>query len=118
MTDELCRFTLGELLCSRTKGHPKPDRHYDRGSDAFWDSSGAIRFTEPKTADDVTAEMIGLVSEKVNGRYAEGRVDWEDVWDRTDDALLDDGTRLDLGTDTSSPALRKLKSEALKRRAE
>ena len=45
----------------------------------------------------------------VDGGYNEGRIDWEDVWDRLEKQTLDDGRGIDLGTDLLSPALTALK---------
>ncbi|MEV7675069.1 hypothetical protein [Streptomyces sp. NPDC088752] len=117
MADNLCPATLENLSCTRSQGH-RPNWHYDRKADKYWDRNGLIRFTQPESADDVTEEMVEIVSEKVNGWYSEGRIDWQDVWERADGARLEDGSLLDLGTDLGSQALKRLKREALKRRAE
>lgn len=70
------------------------------------------RYTSPVEAEDVTDEMIGLVRDVVDGWYQDSPIDWEDVWDRVDGAELADGTRLDLGSDMLTPALRRLRREA------
>jgi len=59
--------------------------------------------------EDVTDEIIDIVLDVVEGWYNEGRIDWEDVWDRAKGAELADGTELDFGTDLDSPAMRKIK---------
>ncbi|MFJ4902921.1 hypothetical protein [Streptomyces sp. NPDC088727] len=119
MTVELCQAALNELSCTKQKGHRLPEEHYDRRADTHWNLGGIIRFTNPVSTDDVTEEMVEIVSDIVNGWYAEGRIDWDDVWDRAEDSVLADGSRLDLSTpDLSLPPFKKLKREALKRRAE
>ncbi len=65
--------------------------------------------TVVRTAADVTEEVLDIAREVVDGWYAEGRVDWENVWDRMDGGELEDGTFLDLGEDLGSPALSKIK---------
>lgn len=67
-------------------------------------------------AEDATEEVITLATSIADGWYPEGPIDWEDVWDRLDGASLDDGTRLDLGENLLSPALKKIKREILKAR--
>jgi hypothetical protein len=74
------------------------------------------KYTSPVTAADVTDEMVNIALGIVEGWYDEGRIDWEDVWDRMDGAELNDGTWLDMGTDLLSPALAKIKSEVRKAR--
>jgi hypothetical protein len=82
-------------------GTVTPMQTYDDESTSDW--------TSPTQAADVTDEMVEIAREIVDGWYQEGRVDWEDVWDRMDGAELADGTHLDLGTDLGTPALAKLK---------
>lgn len=74
--------------------------------------------TSPKEASDVTDEMVTMALDIVEGWYDEGRIDWEDVWDRMERYPLNDGTELDLGEDFSSAALKKIKREVLKARKE
>lgn len=64
-----------------------------------------------RTAEDVTPEIIELVRGIVEGWYNEGRIDWEDVWDRMDKSFLGDGRGIDMGDDLASPALRKIQKE-------
>lgn len=71
------------------------------------------RWTTIHDYEDVSEEIIRLVHGIVDGWYSEGRVDWEDFWDRLEGSFLRDGTRLDLGSDLSSPALKRLKKIAL-----
>ncbi|MFE6000232.1 hypothetical protein ACFQ6C_25785 [Streptomyces sp. NPDC056454] len=64
----------------------------------------------PATADDVTDELVQITVDIVDGWYPEGRIDWEDVYDRIErGGGLDDGRRIDMGTDLASPALTALK---------
>lgn len=65
-------------------------------------------------AFEVTDELVEAAYEIVDGWYQEGRIDWEDVWDRLERQTKD----LDLGTDLNSPELRELKKRVLKMRRE
>jgi hypothetical protein len=76
-----------------------------------------VQETVPVTAEAVTEEMVQLTLDIVDGWYPEGRIDWEDVWDRLDFTELKDGTRLELGVELLSPALKKIKSEVKKIRS-
>lgn len=71
--------------------------------------------TSPVAADDITDEIVQIGVDVVNSWYAEGRIDWENVLDRTEGTELADGTELDWGTDTSTPAIaafkRRVRSE-------
>ena len=66
--------------------------------------------------DQVTEEIIQAAVDIVEGWYNEGRVDWDNVWDRMDGQVLNDGSEIDMGTDIESPAMRKIKREVNKRR--
>jgi hypothetical protein len=66
---------------------------------------------EVRTAEDVTPEIIEIAQGIVEGWYDEGRIDWEDVWDRMEKSFLDDGRGIDMGEDLDSPAIRKIKKE-------
>jgi hypothetical protein len=72
---------------------------------------------EVRTAEDVTDEVMEIVRGIVEGWYDEGRIDWEDVWDRMEKSVLDDGRGIDMGDDLESPAQRKIKKEIRKWRA-
>jgi hypothetical protein len=72
---------------------------------------------EVRTAEDVTDEVLEIVRGIVEGWYDEGRIDWEDVWDRMEKSVLDDGRGIDMGGDLGTPAIRKIKSEIRKWRA-
>ncbi|MFF1701241.1 hypothetical protein [Streptomyces sp. NPDC058252] len=72
---------------------------------------------EVRTAEDVTDEVLELVQGIVEGWYDEGRIDWEDVWDRMDKKVLEDGRGIDMGSDLGSPAITKIKKEIRKWRA-
>ena len=74
--------------------------------------SGERKYTSPTTADDVTEEMVEIVRGILEGWYNEGRIDWEDVWDRAERIPLDDGTELDLPQDLGSPVYKALKKRA------
>lgn len=67
------------------------------------------KYTSVLKEEDVTDEIIDIVLGVVEGWYNEGRIDWEDVWERAEGAELADGTELDFGTDLDSPAMRKIK---------
>lgn len=67
------------------------------------------QYTEITSADDVTEEVLEMVRNIESGWYLDRRIDWEDVWDRLEGSLLADGTYIDLGPETSTPAMRKIK---------
>jgi hypothetical protein len=69
-------------------------------------------------ADDVTDEVLEQVKGIVEGWCDDGPIDWEDVWDRMEKRVLDDGRGIDMGEDLSSPAIRKIKREIRKWRAQ
>jgi hypothetical protein len=71
------------------------------------------QYTEIRSVQDVTDEIVGIVWGKVEGWYDGKRIDWEDVWDRADGALLDDGTYLDLGDALDSPALSEIQKRII-----
>ena len=72
-----------------------------------------MTYTSLTSPEQITDEIVSMVVEVLRGWYPDNRTDWEDVWDRVDGSELSDGTRLDLGTDLLSPALRKLRKLAL-----
>jgi hypothetical protein len=63
----------------------------------------------PRAAEDVTEDLVERTVDIVDGWYSEGRIDWENVWDRLEKQTLDDGRGIDLGDDLGSPALTALK---------
>lgn len=63
----------------------------------------------PRTAEDVTEELVNQAVDIVDGWCAEVRIDWENVYDRLERRILDDGRGIDLGEDLGSPALETLK---------
>jgi hypothetical protein len=92
----------------REDGSPHPKERQERNmADDF----------EVRTAEDVTDEVLEIVQGIVEGWYDEGRIDWEDVWDRMEKSVLDDGRGIDMGEDLGSPAIKKIKSEIRKWRA-
>lgn len=72
----------------------------------------------PRTADDVTEELVQQAVDVVDGWYAERRIDWEDVYDRLEKHTLEDGRGIDLGGDLGSPALVALKRRVREARKE
>jgi hypothetical protein len=62
----------------------------------------------PRAAEDVTEELVQQAVDIVDGWYNEGRIDWEDVFDRLEKHTLDNGQGIDLGEDLGSPALKTL----------
>lgn len=66
--------------------------------------------------DGITNEIIEFGETIVDGWYAVGRVDWEDVWDRMDGRSLSNGDVLDLGNDLGSEGLVKLKAAIMRAR--
>lgn len=68
------------------------------------------KWTRVSLRDDITEEIREITRSVVDGWYAEGRVDWGDVWDRVDGRTLDDGTRIDMGEGTGTEAFKELKN--------
>ncbi|MGW1180078.1 hypothetical protein [Streptomyces drozdowiczii] len=66
---------------------------------------------EVRNAEDVTDEVLEIVKGIIEGWYDEGRIDWENVWDRVEKGQLDDGRGIDMGEDLDSPAVKKIKKE-------
>lgn len=69
-----------------------------------------------RAAEDVTPALIEAALEVVDGWYDGGNItlDWEDILDRVDGLHLADGRRVDLGSDTGSPAIKALKAAVKK----
>lgn len=68
------------------------------------------RWTSVVREEDLTEEILGAAEAIYDGWYShEPRVDWHDFLDRLDGAVLSDGTRLDLGNDMMSSAVRAVK---------
>lgn len=65
-------------------------------------------WTKVVASSDVTDEILELVRSVESGWYNDSPIDWEDVWDRVDGSRLTDGTCLDWGPETDTPAMRKI----------
>lgn len=65
-------------------------------------------YTVPRTAADVTDEILRVAEEVESGWFSDGPIDWEDFLDRMDGSTLADGTHLDMGGETDSPAIRRI----------
>lgn len=61
------------------------------------------------TAEDVPEELLDHAVEVADSWYP-GRIDWDDMLDRLDGFETADGTRLDLGADTGSGAIKAIKA--------
>jgi hypothetical protein len=62
------------------------------------------------SSDDVTFEILEAAQDIYDGWYNDVSViDWEDFIDRLDGTSLEDGTKLDLGDDLLSPAIKSIK---------
>lgn len=68
-------------------------------------SGAPLRFTEIRTAQDLTAELREMIRSIVDGWYPEGRIDWPNFFDRLEDLTLADGTHPDFGEDPQSGAV-------------
>lgn len=75
-------------------------------------------FTKVVEAADVTDEVLDIAETYAEGFYPEGRIDWEDLFDRIDGLSLNDNSRVDLGNEYGSPAMRKIQREVRKRMQE
>lgn len=71
----------------------------------------ATTYTTVVSADDVTNEIREAAESIYDGWFADSeRIDWENFLDRLEGIVLNDGTELDLGTDTQSPAIKAIKA--------
>lgn len=62
-------------------------------------------------SEDVTKEIFEAAEAVFDGWYIEApRIDWQDFLDRLDGMPLDDGAKLDLGDDMTSPAIQAIKA--------
>lgn len=68
--------------------------------------------------EDVTEEILQAVREIESGWYSEGRIDWEDVWERLERQTLNNGKKIDLGPEIGSPAMLKIRRVINKERRE
>ncbi len=59
---------------------------------------------------ELTAEIMVMAMEIVDGWYQTGRINWGDVWDRLDGAELSNGDRIDVGGDLLAPELARIKN--------
>lgn len=75
-----------------------------------------VTHTTITEAADITDEILTAAEEISNGWYEDRRIDWDDFIDRLDGMELEDGTRLDLGTNMLSPAIEKIKAHIRKYR--
>ena len=66
--------------------------------------------------EDVTQEVFDLVWGVIEGWYDSGdrRIDWEDVFERTEASVLADGSLLDWGPEIGSPAMREVQRRVRK----
>jgi hypothetical protein len=69
----------------------------------------------PTAANEVTEEIIEEAYQIADGWYQGQRIEWDDLLDRLEGMEVN-GKELDLGTDTLSPFIVKLKREVNKRR--
>lgn len=60
------------------------------------------------TRESVTDEIIEMVHGIVDGWYQEGRIDWENVWDRLERHELANGDGIDIPS-LDSPAQQEIK---------
>lgn len=65
----------------------------------------------PREAADVTDEIIEMAYGYCDAPMGGHMLSWEEVWDRTDGARLDNGQRLDWGNSLDTPAMRKVQRE-------
>lgn len=57
-----------------------------------------LRITDKTAYDTIPSELKDATLEIVRGWYPNGRIDWEDVWDRLDGTELEDGRKVDIQT--------------------
>jgi hypothetical protein len=72
----------------------------------------------PTTASDIDGELLDLARNAVDGWYASGRIDWDNVWDRMDGQWLPSREAfLDLGNETDPPPMKAIRRTLLRERA-
>jgi len=101
-------YLMGQIRC-RWRASGVTVAITELGSNSRNERDQMRKLTSVLRKEDVTDEIIDIVLDVVEGWYNEGRIDWEDVWDRSEGAELKDGTELDFGTDLASPAMREIK---------
>lgn len=68
------------------------------------------------TESEVTEKLIEFIYTVVDGWFSPsdvsrmGYAEWNELFDRVDGIVLEDGTEVDLGTDLVSPGVKKIKS--------
>jgi hypothetical protein len=78
--------------------------------------SDYLEITSRTSFEEIPDEVKRAVDDIVDGWYQAIRVDWEDVWDRLDGMVLDDGRVVSVET-LAGPAIDGLKAYALKMNA-
>lgn len=78
--------------------------------------SDYLEITSRTSFEEIPDEVKCAVDDIVDGWYQAIQVDWEDVWDRLDGTVLDDGRVVSVETLTG-PAIAGLKAYALKMNA-
>lgn len=66
------------------------------------------RFHTLREIQSATDEVLALVVDVTDGWHANTAIVWEEVWDRLDNAELEDGSRLSI-PELDNPAIRKIK---------
>jgi hypothetical protein len=68
------------------------------------------RYTAVRAVNEVTEEILKFTRDIYDGWFAiADRIDWVDFLDRLDGSELADGSKIDLGDDMLSPAIRRIK---------
>ena len=68
-------------------------------------------WTDVETAEDVTPEILTAAEGVFDGWFADEKsIDWENFLDRLDGMRLEDDSRVNLGNDMESPAIKKIKA--------
>jgi hypothetical protein len=75
-----------------------------------------LTITAETSFEEIPDEVKCTVDDIVDGWYQASRIDWEDVWDRLDGTVIDDGRVINVETLTG-PAINGLKAYALKMNA-
>jgi hypothetical protein len=76
-----------------------------------------IRWTTITDAGELSEAVLDNAVEITDSWYPD-RIDWTDVLDRLEGMELEDGSRLDLGSDGNSAAIRAIKAHVRKIRRE
>jgi hypothetical protein len=78
-----------------------------------------VTLSVPESAADVTDTILEFAVETADLYFPEGKIEWEDVWDRMEgNLILANGSTLSMGNELDTPAMLKIKRYVNKVRRE